>query len=56
MTLHEYIEAIRALAAAEGDLGNEGYWSSSHWQQFLADGLTPDDAWDLEKNPALRAL
>jgi hypothetical protein len=56
MTLEEYTAAIRSLAAGDGVVAHETYWSPHIWRSRFEDGLTPSDAWDHERNPALAAL
>jgi hypothetical protein len=56
MTLEEYAAAIRAIAITQGILASDAYWSPKAWQARFRDGLSPSDAWDHERNPALNAL
>ena len=56
MTLEEYATAIRTLAASDGVVAHETYWAPHIWRSWYENGLTPSDAWDHERNPALCAL
>lgn len=56
MTIDEYVAEVRALAVAEGMVTDERFWASRHWHERFANGLSPADAWDEERHPALRAL
>ena len=56
MTLAEYAAVIRTLAANDNIIAHESYWKSELWRRAFENGLTPFDAWDHERNPALNAL
>ena len=56
MTLEEYTAAIRSIASNDGIVTHETYWSPQSWQRAFENGLTPSDAWDHERNPALNAM
>jgi hypothetical protein len=56
MTIAEYIAELRAIARAEGVVADDGYWSVAKWIASFSNGLTPLDAWDEERHPALRAM
>jgi hypothetical protein len=56
MTIGDFIAEIRTLAAAEGAWIDQHFWSADAWRDRFANGLTPLDAWDMERCPGLRAL
>jgi hypothetical protein len=56
MTLEEYTAAICSIASNDGIVTHESYWSPQSWQRAFENGLTPSDAWDHERNPALKAM
>ena len=56
MMLEEYAALIRTLAANDGIIAQESYWTSELWRRAFENGFTPLDAWDHERNPALNAM
>ena len=56
MTLEEYAAMIRTIAANDGIVAHESYWSPQLWRRAFENGFTPLDAWDHERNPALNAM
>lgn len=56
LSIDDFIAAVRALAMADGIAADDAYWSAGIWRVRFIDGLAPDDAWEIERNPALRAL
>ncbi|MEQ1576479.1 MAG: hypothetical protein ABL894_02395 [Hyphomicrobium sp.] len=56
MTLEEYIAAIHGLAANDGVAAQESYWTPGVWRGKFENGLSPSDAWDQVRHPALSAL
>jgi len=56
MTFDEYVAAIRKIAVNDGIIAHESYWHPQVWRSLFENGLTPLEAWDHERNPALYAM
>ena len=56
MTFDEYVAAIRKIAVNDGIVAHESYWYPQVWRSLFENGLTPLEAWDHERNPALYAM
>lgn len=56
MTLEEFIAAIHTLASGDGVVAHESFWMPQNWCGKFENGLTPSDAWDQVRHPALSAL
>jgi hypothetical protein len=56
MTLDEYTAVIRKLASNDGVVAHDSFWAPQMWRARFDNGLTPEEAWDRERHPALGAL
>ena len=56
MSLEEYVAVIRRIAVNSGVVAHKSYWNPQVWRRLFENGLTPFEAWDHERNPALYAM
>jgi hypothetical protein len=56
MSLEEYVAVIRRIGLNDGVVAQESYWHPEVWRSLFENGLTPSEAWDHERNPALYAM